>query len=190
MANQNTIMVSASVSPFSPTPRIRAAREDDAFAIADTHIKSWQAAYTHLFPADVLDNLSRVQWTKQWRNRIRENKTVVRVIDGREKGEIAGFSMYGPTRDDDNDPQAVGELYALYLGPKYWGSTYAMDLWNEAKEGLIGAGFIEATLWVLRDNFRARGFYQKAGFVYEPGSDKTYTLFGVTLPQLRCRQKL
>ena len=176
-----------------PPPLIRPAREADAFALADVHIKSWQGAYTHLFPADVLDNLSLHDWAERWKLRISENSKssrIVRVVDGRSEGEIAGFSMYGPTRDPDNDPQTVGELCALYLGPNYWGSGYADALWDEAKMSLKNAGFSEATLWVLRDNFRARGFYQKAGFAYEPGTDKAFSLFGVTLPQLRCRQTL
>ena len=173
-----------------PSPLLRLARPDDAFALARVHIASWQAAYTHLYPADVLENLSLSGWTERWKQRIEEKSRVVLVAEGQTKNELAGFAMYGATRDKDDDPKTTGELYALYLGPTYWGTNYATVLWDTSRRGLVGMGFKDVTVWVLRDNFRARGFYEKAGFVYEPGSDKNLTLFGVTLPEVRCRQTL
>ncbi len=185
MAKQQT-MFPASV----PSPIIRPAVPSDADALARVHIQSWQAAYKHLYPADVLANLSLPGWTARWRERIEEKSRIVMVVDGKTDGEIAGFSMYGPTRDRDDDPARTSELYALYLGPDYWGTNYAAALWAEARQSLAAAPYADVTVWVLRHNFRARGFYQKAGFVYEPGKDKNLTLFGVTLPEVRCRQNL
>ena len=167
----------------APLPVIRPAVPNDADALALVHIQSWQAAYTHLYPADVLANLSLPGSTARWRERIEEKSRIVMVVDGKAEGEIAGFSMYGPTRDRDDDPHRTGELYALYLGPDYWGTTYATALWAEARQSLATKPYADVTVWVLPDNFRARGFYQKAGFVYEPGKDKALTLFGITLPK-------
>ena len=48
---------------------------------------------------------------------------------------------------------------------------------------LVAEGFPRAVLWVLRDNPRARGFYERAGWT-PTGRDEWFTgVYGRTLPE-------
>ena len=51
-------------------------------------------------------------------------------------------------------------------------------------------GFSEATLWVLKENARAIGFYEAHGFALEPGSGKTITRGGAEIIKLRLLKPL
>jgi hypothetical protein len=52
------------------------------------------------------------------------------------------------------------------------------------------ARFTEATLWVLRDNSRARAFYGSNGFADDAGIEKTVRLGGVDLLEVRLRNQI
>jgi GNAT superfamily N-acetyltransferase len=136
---------------------VRRAQPADARAIADVHVCTWQAAYRHAFPAELLDNLSVEEREVPWRERIEEGY-VVWVAES--EGEIVGFAAVGPSRTE----QDAGELYAIYVLPESWGSGAAADLMAEAKDWFADAGYATAMLWVLADNPRARRFYEREGW--------------------------
>jgi hypothetical protein len=57
---------------------------------------------------------------------------------------------------------------------------------SRCEEFLRDEGFASATLWVLRDNPRARAFYEKAGW-QATGQDSLFTPFeppGSSLPKV------
>lgn len=145
---------------------VRAARPEDAGAIARTQIRTWQVAYAHVFPAEGLDGLAdgldrRIDF---WRGFIesREPRTHALVAD--DDDAIVGFANVGPTRDDDLDPAHVGELYAIYVLPDAWGKGAGQALMAELLATFRREGFREAMLWVLEDNPRTRRFYELAGW--------------------------
>ena len=156
----------------APLPVIRPAVPNDADALALVHIQSWQAAYTHLYPADVLANLSLPGWTARWRERIEEKSRIVMVVDGKTEGEIAGFSMYGPTRDRDDNPARTGELYALYLGPDYWGTNYATALWAEARQSLAATPYADVTVGCCATTSAPVAFTKKRASCTNPAKTK------------------
>jgi RimJ/RimL family protein N-acetyltransferase len=51
-----------------------------------------------------------------------------------------------------------------------------------------GGGYLSITLWVLRDNHRARRFYERAGFAPDGATNVLHRLGGVT--ELRYRRAL
>jgi GNAT superfamily N-acetyltransferase len=55
-------------------------------------------------------------------------------------------------------------VYAFYLHPDAWGSGAAAALMARCHEYLTDTGYTEAVLWVLRDNPRARRFYENVGW--------------------------
>lgn len=155
---------------------IRAAVSDDADAICDAHVTAWRVAYRGLFrdeflDADEFDATRRTRWRSwNWTNDF-GGELFVPVLDG----EVVGFAHVGPVRVEPTcdesgtvvavDPGAeVGEVYGFYLHPRAWGSGAAVPLMVESERGLRSAGFARSVLWVLRDNPRARGFYEKAGW--------------------------
>jgi GNAT superfamily N-acetyltransferase len=95
-----------------------------------------------------------------------------------------GFAACGPTRDLDKDAALVGELYAIYVLPDFWGEGCGHAM-CERLEMLTSAKFIQVNLWVLDGNARARQFYEREGFRIGPGASKDAQGGSVKLPEVR-----
>ena len=145
---------------------IRPADVADAARIAEIHVRSWQQAYQGLIPQDYLDSLDpadRIERRAQLLSSLDPERSACLVVTG-DDAEIAGFAHLGPSRDDDDDPAETGEIMAIYLAPDAWGHGFGRELMAASLGFLTGAGYQEATLWVLDTNDRARRFYAAAGF--------------------------
>ena len=90
---------------------IRAAAGQDARAIAQANVLSWQHAYRAILPADFLAGLSVERRQAYWGKAIVNSPLQVLVAD--DSGEIVGFSAFGPCRDDN----AAATDYASHLSP-------------------------------------------------------------------------
>jgi GNAT superfamily N-acetyltransferase len=115
------------------------------------HVRTWQAAYEHVFPPERLAELSVERRAAQWR----ESPPLVAEIGG----TVVGFVSVGASRDAD----ASGELFAIYVEPDHWGTGVGGDLLAAGEQRLRELGHTDAILWVLEDNPRARRFYERAG---------------------------
>ncbi len=104
------------------------------------------------------------------------------------RAELAGFVTYGPSRDEDADP-AVGEVSTIYVLAEAWGRGLGRRLMAGAVQRLTGAGYAQATLWVLRTNARARRFYAAAGWS-EDGAALEDASPGFPLAEVRYRRRL
>lgn len=159
--------------------RVRAALPEDAEAIADVHVRAWQSAYVHVFPAERLAELDVSRRAQHWREGL-ESGWVVLVTD-----EVSGFVGVGPSRDVEGE----GELYAIYVAPEHWGAGHGRVLMEHGLEELRRQGFEEATLWVLDDNPRARRFYEAAGWAID-GAEKEDDFLGTRVREVRYRISL
>ena len=56
-----------------------------------------------------------------------------------------------------------GEIRAIYVHPAHWGKGAAEILFRSALKNLYIAGYNSVYLWVLKENGRARRFYEKMG---------------------------
>ena len=147
---------------------VRPATVADAEAGARCHIACWLDAYTPIVEPERLRALTSDVEARidAWAHRISEGRQHWLAFDG---DQTVGLATAGPNRDDDLH---VMELYACYTRAAYWGSGLGARLLNAA------IGDATASLWVLRDNPRARAFYRKHGFT-EDGSSKTEPHFGI-----------
>lgn len=142
---------------------VRPATPEDARGIAEVHVRSWRAAYRGLVPAEVLDRLSVDDREGTWAEMLRNGSRV--LVAEEPDGTLAGFCGFArPARDDDAVPGS-GEILALYVDPERWRAGTGGALLDAAVEELAAEGCDEATLWVLRGNDRAIGFYARHGFV-------------------------
>jgi GNAT superfamily N-acetyltransferase len=89
--------------------------------------------------------------------------------------------------DDGREP--IGEVAAIYLASDSWGKGFGRELMNAALAHLSGAGYVQATLWVLDTNCRARSFYEKAGFTVD-GAVKLDDRGSFELREVRYRRSL
>jgi GNAT superfamily N-acetyltransferase len=159
---------------------VRPARPEDAAAIAAVHVRTWQAAYDHVFGADRLAVLDEQlpRRIERWERLLREEEG---VWVAEEDGRIVGFVGVGASRDEAGE----GELYSIYVLPEAWGGGAGTALMAVAREQLLAA-YPASILWVLDDNPRARRFYEREGWAVD-GGRKTDTFLGVEVSEVRYR---
>ena len=163
--------------------RIRAASLDDCRAVAQVHVASWQAAYAGMLDAAFLAGLSVERREQSWRQVLAAAGSQL-LLGCDEDGSIVGFASLGASRDADAPP-GRGELWALYVHPRWWSMGRGRELWHAAHTRLKLAGFSAVSLWVLEQNARAIGFYSSAGFAVEADSAKEFELGGRTVREVR-----
>jgi ribosomal protein S18 acetylase RimI-like enzyme len=169
---------------------IRRAQPADAAAIARTEVDSWQSAYLGLVPAAVLNALSVPARQASWHRILTRSATTgTRTWLLCAGGAVLGFASAGPTRDPDDAPLDVGELYTIYLLPAAWGRGLGAALLDTAQADLARRRYRTMTLWVLEGNTRARRFYELAGLSRD-GARRPTRVGTVSLPEIRYRRAL
>ena len=154
---------------------VRDAVIDDADAIATAHIDGWRVGYRGVVPDEYLDAeefaTSSSRPVAGVDLAVGHRFAAVRRRPIHER--VVGFGHAGPEEMADRHtattpstprPDRRGEIYGFYLHPSAWGSGSAGALMSRCEEFLRDEGFTSAVLWVLRDNPRARAFYEKAGW--------------------------
>jgi ribosomal protein S18 acetylase RimI-like enzyme len=149
------------------------------------HVRTWQAAYEHVFGAERLAAIDLGAREERWRERLAgegHDETVLVAGDG---DSVLGFASCGESRDAPGE----GELYAIYALPEAWGSATGPALMAGALAALRTRGFTTASLWVLDDNPRARRFYEREGWSADGGQRDEESL-GVSISEVRYRIRL
>lgn len=157
---------------------IRLARPEDADAIAAVRLAGWRGAYGPLLPPDAFDGVDFAQWAERTRDLLLAGRSGMRVVQ--RSDAVQGFCVFGRCRDEDL--VGVSELYALYVIPEAWSTGLGRALMTVALDELDRP----VVLWVLRDNARARRFYEIAGFRPD-GAEKTADVLGFDLAEVRYR---
>jgi GNAT superfamily N-acetyltransferase len=160
---------------------VRAATGKDAAGIARAQEHGWQRAYRHVFPVEELDRGGFIR-PELWRERLEHPPPGWLTLVADEHGEVVGFASVGPSRDE----RGIGELYAIYVHPDWWGTGAGRAL-IERGETELRSHYAEAVLWVLEDNPRARSFYEAAGWSPD-GAVKSDERWGVRAPEVRYRK--
>ncbi len=142
---------------------IRAARPEDAPAIAAVHVASSRDAYRGILPDDWLDALSTGAHETFWRWRVESLRQDGAIWVAAESGSIVGFCTTSLSDEPDAAADTV-EVGWLYVSPDRLGEGVGSGLLAQAISSAADQGFAEATLWVYADNERARRFYENAGW--------------------------
>lgn len=84
----------------------------------------------------------------------------------------------------------MGEIHAIYATPARWAGGAGSALLAEGEQRLlVDVGSKEATLWVLKQNRRTRGWYERRGWQRD-GCRREKKLGGAVLTELRYRRRL
>lgn len=168
---------------------VREAVVDDALGIARVHVTGWQVGYAGLLPEGYLDALSVDARAQRWAATLREpDARAVATLVATADRDVVGFVTVGRSRDDDAEKD-VGELWGIYVDPQHWGTGAGHALHEGAIGALRAVGLTAATLWVLRGNDRAIGFYRQHGWTAD-GATKTDWRDDVRLDEERYRRTL
>ena len=147
---------------------IRRMEFEDAEAVTDVLIASWQTAYRGIVSDECMDNLDRVALTERRRKQYRDY--IVAVIDGR----IAGFCWYMNDNSYSKDvPEIDCEVVAIYVLPELLRQGVGSRMLSYAVDDLKKQGREKMVIWCLKDNINGRKFYEKMGGVIM-GEHKTH----------------
>ena len=92
--------------------------------------------------------------------------TGTRVYVAESADEIVVFGACGGQRDDAMRERGfAGEIGAIYILRSQQGAGLGRDLMNLMACDLVARPIPSASLWMLRENSRARGFYEGLGGV-------------------------
>ena len=181
---------------------IRSASASDAAQIGAVMRASWQAAYQGIIASEVIDRVTAPDGGARVRQSFRTRpwqQTLVAVEKRDAADGIVGYALFGPEQDvlgapwphplsPEGQQGQVAELYALYVHPDWWSTGAGRALMDGVLDAASAARYSSVRLWVLRDNSRARRFYERAGFAPDGASHTLQGLGGVT--EIRYRRPL
>lgn len=145
---------------------IRFASLSDAAVIAAVHIASWRETYAGLLPDQTLRDLSVTERTQLWFRILKDAATSpdTAVLVAEREGHVVGFASGGRQRDQCMlDQGFTGEITAIYVVGTAQRLGIGQQLMRRLACALMDGGHTSASLWVLRDNRPARGFYDRLG---------------------------
>ncbi len=170
---------------YSSRGGVRAARAEDAEALARVHVRSWRAGYRGLVGDAHLAGLDVGERAQLWRDRLRTGGPGAVTYVVTSGADLVGFASVGPVRDEDlaREQQHWAEVYALYVDPDSWRGGVGTALWRAVEAGW-GEEVVAVAVWVLRDNIRARSFYGAHGLAPD-GAERPIVIGDRTLVEVR-----
>jgi len=160
----------------------REATAGDAVAIAHLHAESWRSAYRGIFSGDFLDHHVHEERRDSWQARFSPGESHFFVLLAEDRGRLEGFACVFP----EKDPIWGSYLDNLHVAPGLTGHGIGRNLLREVVRRLQLDGSRGGLyLWVVEQNHRARGFYEKAGGTIV-GSERHTMPDGQSVLALRC----
>ncbi len=138
--------------------------EEEIRGKAWVHWRTWHEAYPVMVSPAYLDRLTLAKCEEiafRWRDRDG-------LLVAKEKDRVVGFVGYG---DRGEENPGFGEIFALYVLPERWGQGIGRRLMEAGLAQL--AAYPRVCLWVLKENSRARHFYERCGFC--PDGEEMYS---------------
>jgi len=139
---------------------VRAARADDALAIARVYVDSWHDTYPAILPAELLRAMNPKGQAQRWRAAILAPGRERILVAECPRDGILGMTSFGAAQD-----KAVGfdgEIYTLYVAPDFFGKGIGKSLFTAAFGALHGLRFSSCIIWAHARN-PARFFYEAMG---------------------------
>lgn len=167
---------------------IRLATPEDARAIAGIHLHSSRFAHRGVLPDSYLDSLSEPALKQRWSDGMETSEPERLLWMAEDNRRVVGFCETGRSEDDDATPETA-HVGWLYVERDRIGTGVGRALFDHAVEDLRVRGFPGATLWVFRDNTRARRFYESAGWLFD-GTERTRARGDAEVAETRYRRDL
>jgi ribosomal protein S18 acetylase RimI-like enzyme len=145
---------------------IRQASLADVADLARVHVACWHESYDGLVPAATLAAFTVERGEAVWGRILGEpaafNAAVAYVVEFDHR--LVGFGSCCAQRSPELATRGFdGEVSAIYLLRAVQRRGLGASLLHALAADLLRRGFAAASLWVLRDNARARGFYERCG---------------------------
>jgi ribosomal protein S18 acetylase RimI-like enzyme len=128
----------------------------DAEELARVHVTSWRETYRGLLADAFLARMSEPGFTRRFRRALTQPGSGVTLAAADRQG-LVGYAQGGPSR---RDIPGEAEIATLYVLRQAQGHGLGARLMTETARALAANGATSLMISVLRDNIRARGFYE------------------------------
>ena len=134
----------------------------DALDLARVHVRAWRETYPGMLPQAFLDRMSPQAHAARWMWRLLQDGEITLLAEGREG--LVGYAS-GDTLRRSGPAAADCEITTLYVLRHAQGEGVGRALMTGLARTLAAKGATSLVIWVLRDNLRARAFYEAMGGV-------------------------
>lgn len=145
-------------------PLIRPAGPADAGQIAAVHVASFRDAYGGLLPPARLERMSVARCTLLWDRALGAEVGAPAVFVAEARNGIRGFVSLNPQRSRTLEDEGFDrEVSTLYVLPAAQGRGLGRALMSAAAHHLLDHRGHALSLWALKANRAACGFYESLG---------------------------
>lgn len=159
--------------------KVRKAVKSDSLDLANIIVESWKSAYSDIIPKDEITKYLDKERRQRQFERFIEDEEIVLIGY---LNDIACGLVFA-NKENDQGLEECGSIYSIYMLQEYWGKGLSAKLMDSVLDILKEKGCKRASLWVYKDNIRARRFYEKCGFIYD--GNKKYSHFSNKPIELR-----
>jgi ribosomal protein S18 acetylase RimI-like enzyme len=131
----------------------------DAEDLARVHVASWRETYRGLLADAFLARMSEPGFARRFRRALTDPGGSVTLAAADRYG-LVGYAQGGASR---RDLAGEAEIATLYVLRQAQGHGLGAQLMVETARALAANGATSLMVLVLRDNIRARGFYEHLG---------------------------
>lgn len=161
-----------------PLHFVDACTDEHFRAMSLSHALGWRDTYADAVPADYMEReITDGRWVEAFRANY-ETQNGVRGLLLYRGGTPVSCINYGPARTtnfnvsggwtfDNSGYTGWGEVASFYTHPAERGRGYGGLLFEEACRRMKASGFENASVFVLRENEKARRFYSNHGFAWD-----------------------
>jgi ribosomal protein S18 acetylase RimI-like enzyme len=136
----------------------------DAEALAKVHVASWRETYEGLLPDAYLARMSVEDHARRWFWSLSRPDPQEITLTACGRDGLVGYVSGGRSRRRRPDEAEVTTLYVLR---KAQDAGLGRELLKAAARVLAAQGMQSLAISVLRDNVKARGFYERLGGIAE-----------------------
>lgn len=141
---------------------IRKVKVGDANTLAFIQTESWKSAFNGILSKEDLDRYTDVNRViTLYSKLLNQNIGNGFIMTIHENPHCIAY--WDKTRDDEME--GYSEIICLHSLCDNWGKGYGTEMMNHVLIDIKNSGFSKVMLWVFKENYRARQFYEKHGFV-------------------------
>lgn len=153
--------------------------EMDSISASYIYAMSWKKAFKGIFSDELLESIHNDFWVDVFNSNYKTKRFDTAIIS--KNGIDIGAGSFGYSRDYSD--KKYGEITSIHLLEEYWGKGYAKPLLYFMIDKLKEKGCLKIHLWVVKENTRARKFYEKCGFI-QNGKQKILEFKGAGVNEL------
>jgi ribosomal protein S18 acetylase RimI-like enzyme len=132
----------------------------DAESMAHVHVTAWRQTYRGLLPDAFLARMSEPGYVRRFRRELTQpHPHAVTLVAANPYG-VFGYVQGGPSRRGVEGEAEIATLYLIRAGQ---GRGAGKRLLQSAARALAAQGARSLLIGVMRDNIKARGFYEHLG---------------------------